>query len=241
MVSHAEACIARTDKQLNRQSDIQVSRSSVCSHATVLAALDACSCCDSMAHPFAHRQHCSSLVSMSVLSMLICSTYTTVAASFYWVRATLTCVSPHSALALLSLLLQLICGTGLCLDPALHQYDAVYAGAGCSSAQHQHYLRSLLAVGGVLVAPFKDKLVRAVRTSAHSVETAVLSTVCFSPIVPVPPTVADGGGSPVGGKTGSVLVRPQFKLPHWSPQNHCKHPAAFKDAGTVLFVMHRCY
>jgi hypothetical protein len=130
-----------------------------------------------------------------------------------------------------SSVLQLICGNGLCLDPALHQYDAVYAGAGCSSAQHQHYLCSLLAVGGVLVAPFKDKLVRAVRTSTHSVENAVLSTVCFSPIVPVPPTAADGE-SPCGGKTGSVM-RPQFKLPHWTPGNHSKHPAAFKNAGTL--------
>jgi tRNA1(Val) A37 N6-methylase TrmN6 len=34
MVSHAEACIARTDKELNRQADIQVSCSSVRDHST---------------------------------------------------------------------------------------------------------------------------------------------------------------------------------------------------------------
>lgn len=40
------------------------------------------------------------------------------------------------------------------------RYDCVYVGAGCVAARTMDYLKGLLNVGGVMVAPFDDELLR---------------------------------------------------------------------------------
>lgn len=40
------------------------------------------------------------------------------------------------------------------------RYDCIYVGAGCDLDKTLAYLQDLLNVGGVMVAPFGDELVR---------------------------------------------------------------------------------
>lgn len=41
-----------------------------------------------------------------------------------------------------------------------HSYDCVYVGAGCDPDLTLPYLKGLLNVGGVMIAPFREELVR---------------------------------------------------------------------------------
>lgn len=48
-------------------------------------------------------------------------------------------------------------GLGRCFRGS---YDCVYVGAGCDPAKTMDYLKGLLNVGGVMVAPFGEELLR---------------------------------------------------------------------------------
>lgn len=52
-----------------------------------------------------------------------------------------------------------VCGNGLCLNASFRQYDRVYCGAEVSS-WYEGYMKSLVKVGGTLVMPFNDKVLR---------------------------------------------------------------------------------
>ena len=48
----------------------------------------------------------------------------------------------------------------LLLDFSRCRYDCVYVGAGCDPDLTLPYLKGLLNVGGVMVAPFREELIR---------------------------------------------------------------------------------
>lgn len=61
---------------------------------------------------------------------------------------------------LLLLLLLFLVAPSLVCFPAPDRYDCVYVGAGCDPDLTLPYLKGLLNVGGVMVAPFREELIR---------------------------------------------------------------------------------
>lgn len=76
-------------------------------------------------------------------------------------------------------------GNCLCLNSEFPQYDRVYCGAACPE-NHENYIKNLVKVGGVLVMPLNDKLLKIKRTSETTWEETFLLSVSFaSCIAPV--------------------------------------------------------
>lgn len=73
---------------------------------------------------------------------------------------------------------------GNCLEISLDcgQYDRVYCGAGVQK-EHEDYMKSLLKVGGILVMPLEEKLIKITRTNATAWETKKILAVSFAPLV----------------------------------------------------------
>lgn len=127
-------------------------------------------------------------------------------------------------------------GMGISTDSG---YDCVYVGAGCNPDKTMDYLKGLLNVGGILVAPFGEELVRMERTVDGSFSTRTLCDVVFSPIVmpPPPPKVTENkGGEAVAEEPPAI----RFKVRPWSPACHSVYPEAFRNAvKTVLLANNR--
>ncbi|XP_068381459.1 protein-L-isoaspartate O-methyltransferase domain-containing protein 1 isoform X1 [Eschrichtius robustus] len=73
---------------------------------------------------------------------------------------------------------------GNCLQIASdsHQYDRVYCGAGVQK-DHEHYMKILLKVGGILVMPIEDQLTQIMRTGQNTWESKNILAVSFAPLV----------------------------------------------------------
>ncbi|CAM9237823.1 unnamed protein product [Ascophyllum nodosum] len=127
--------------------------------------------------------------------------------------------------------IQVIHGNGLHVA-ADSGYDCVYVGAGCDAELTLPYLQGLLNVGGVLVAPFGEELVRVQRTAENSFSRRSLCNVCFSPIIM--PNRKDRGMSDAQPPAVRFVVRP------WSPVCHSVYPPSFrKTVVTVLMANNR--
>eukprot|EP00903_Cladosiphon_okamuranus_P006015 g5935.t1 len=107
-------------------------------------------------------------------------------------------------------------------------YDCVYVGAGCDPDLTLPYLKGLLNVGGVMVAPFREELIRMERMSDGSFSSRTLCNVCFSPIaMPADPNDSHGGPEP---QPVRFVVKP------WSPLCHSVYPSSFRDAVVTVLM-----
>ncbi|XP_076065992.1 uncharacterized protein LOC143039616 [Oratosquilla oratoria] len=77
---------------------------------------------------------------------------------------------------------QFLQGNCMCLPPDMPQYDRVYCGASCPET-HENYMKSLIKVGGVLVMPLNDQLLKITRRSENTWDTEALLPVSFSSLV----------------------------------------------------------
>lgn len=73
--------------------------------------------------------------------------------------------------------------TGNCLNVAPgRQYDRVYCGAACPEG-HEGFIRQFVRVGGILVMPFKDHLLRIHRIDEDTWLHFTMLSVSFSTLV----------------------------------------------------------
>jgi len=104
------------------------------------------------------------------------------------------------------------------------KYDRIYVGASCPEDLKDTLCLSL-KVGGVLIAPVNDELVKVTRLDDTQCSAAfdhvVLSGVRFVNMVNHP----------------SVGVTPVLPTPVWTPQSACRFPASFKKSAKAIFLV----
>lgn len=76
-------------------------------------------------------------------------------------------------------------GNCLCLNSEFPQYDRVYCGAACP-LNHVNYMKNLIKVGGILVMPLNDQLLKIKRTSETTWEEQFLLSVSFATLIAPP-------------------------------------------------------
>lgn len=76
-----------------------------------------------------------------------------------------------------------VVGNCLCLNSEFPQYDRVYCGAACPE-NHVNYMKNLIKVGGILVMPLNDQLLKIKRTSETTWEEQFLLSVSFASLIP---------------------------------------------------------
>jgi hypothetical protein len=115
-------------------------------------------------------------------------------------------------------------GNCLGLDPSkMNKYDRIYVGAACTSQQSRIFA-SLLTLGGVLVAPIDDDLIKISRTSDNDFLYSHITSVRFTSLVNIP------------------QVNPKsFSLPMegWSPCRSGYFPRSFRSVMMTLLLFHR--
>ena len=101
---------------------------------------------------------------------------------------------------------EFLLGNALSLDPVSSRgaYDRVFVGAGCDAARASHFAL-LLKVGGVLVGPVENELLRIERFSTHVFSSATLMSVKFSPLLVPSPTRSDPAAGPRLGRLRPLL------------------------------------
>eukprot|EP00112_Aurelia_sp_Birch-Aquarium-sp1_P024495 Seg779.2 transcript_id=Seg779.2/GoldUCD/mRNA.D3Y31 product="Protein-L-isoaspartate O-methyltransferase domain-containing protein 1" protein_id=Seg779.2/GoldUCD/D3Y31 len=75
-----------------------------------------------------------------------------------------------------------VAGNCLMINPSYRKYDRVYCGAGCPP-EHEAFLKSLINVGGILIMPIRDTLVKYKRNSATEWEESNLLPVQFASLI----------------------------------------------------------
>lgn len=75
-----------------------------------------------------------------------------------------------------------VVGNCLLLDSSVHQYDRVYCGAACPT-EHENYMMDLVRIGGILVMPLNDHLLRVTRTGEKSYEIKNVLPVSFASLI----------------------------------------------------------
>ncbi|GFR29667.1 protein-L-isoaspartate O-methyltransferase domain-containing protein 1 [Trichonephila clavata] len=75
-----------------------------------------------------------------------------------------------------------VVGNCLLLDSSVHQYDRVYCGAACPT-EHENYMKNLVRVGGILVMPLNDHLLRVTRTGETTFEVKNVLPVSFAHLI----------------------------------------------------------
>ncbi|KAK3091982.1 hypothetical protein FSP39_024194 [Pinctada imbricata] len=73
-------------------------------------------------------------------------------------------------------------GNCLQLSSSCFLYDRVYCGASCPP-EHENYMKNLIKVGGILVMPLNDQLVKIRRTEETSWESKSVMSVSFATLV----------------------------------------------------------
>lgn len=67
------------------------------------------------------------------------------------------------------------------------QYDRVYCGAACPES-HEAFIKQFVRVGGILVMPYKDQLLRLKRVDEDTWLTHTMLPVSFATLVIPPPS-----------------------------------------------------
>ncbi|XP_054710809.1 protein-L-isoaspartate O-methyltransferase domain-containing protein 2-like [Uloborus diversus] len=73
-------------------------------------------------------------------------------------------------------------GNCLLLDSNCQLYDRVYCGASCPE-EYEPYVKNLIKIGGVLILPYNDKLLKITRTSETTWQSVKVLSVSFSPLI----------------------------------------------------------
>lgn len=79
-----------------------------------------------------------------------------------------------------------VIGNCLMLDSACQQYDRVYCGASCPE-EYEPYIKNLIKIGGILIMPLNEKLLKITRTGESTWTIAKVLSVSFAPLI-APPT-----------------------------------------------------
>ncbi|XP_055942718.1 protein-L-isoaspartate O-methyltransferase domain-containing protein 2-like isoform X2 [Argiope bruennichi] len=77
-------------------------------------------------------------------------------------------------------------GNCLTLDSNCPQYDRVYCGASCPE-EYEPYIKNLVKVGGILIMPLNEKLLKITRISETKWHTVKVLSVSFAPLISPPP------------------------------------------------------
>lgn len=73
--------------------------------------------------------------------------------------------------------------TGNCLKlECTRKYDRVYCGAACPES-HEAFIKQFVKIGGILVMPYKDHLLRIERVDTNSWKHRVMLPVLFAPLI----------------------------------------------------------
>lgn len=116
------------------------------------------------------------------------------------------------------------------------RYDRIYIGAACPPDMRD-FMCELLAVGGVLVGPLGDELLKIRRVSDHpstGLVVTCLAGVRFAPLIRSEPSSdAAAEGGPSLSLTGSV------RLPRrvWCPMVHSSYPRSFTTSVRTLLLV----
>lgn len=78
-----------------------------------------------------------------------------------------------------------VVGNCLMLDSSCQQYDRVYCGASCPE-EYESYIKNLVKIGGILIMPLNEKLLKITRTGETTWSTAKVLSVSFAPLVAPP-------------------------------------------------------
>ncbi|CAL1289968.1 unnamed protein product [Larinioides sclopetarius] len=77
-------------------------------------------------------------------------------------------------------------GNCLTLDSNCPQYDRVYCGASCPE-EYEPYIKNLVKIGGILIMPLNEKLLKITRVSETKWHTVKVLSVSFAPLISPPP------------------------------------------------------
>jgi hypothetical protein len=105
------------------------------------------------------------------------------------------------------------------------KYDRVYIGAACE-LKWKEFFCGLLNLGGVLVGPFGNNLIKLVKKSDKEFSTHTLARVQFAPLIAADPK----------SKSRGLVQLPSLI---WSPETHRKFPPHFKQGVTTVLLMER--
>lgn len=75
-----------------------------------------------------------------------------------------------------------VLGNCLMMNSSYRKYDRVYCGAGCPT-EHENYFKSLVKVGGILIMPIRDNLVKYKRINETEWEENCLLPVQFASLI----------------------------------------------------------
>ncbi|GIY81805.1 protein-L-isoaspartate O-methyltransferase domain-containing protein 2 [Caerostris darwini] len=73
-------------------------------------------------------------------------------------------------------------GNCLTLENNFGQYDRVYCGASCPE-EYEQYIKNLVKIGGILIMPLNEKLLKITRVSETKWHTVKVLSVSFAPLV----------------------------------------------------------
>lgn len=101
------------------------------------------------------------------------------------------------------------------------RYDRIYIGAQCPPSE-RHRVSALLTIGGILVGPIGDELLKVIRVNEEEFTQVSLACVRFAPLV------RSISSSP------EPIVLPRMV---WTPDLHEKYPDTFKQSvRTILLI-----
>jgi len=106
------------------------------------------------------------------------------------------------------------------------KYDRIYVAAGAEEADAE-FFRRFLAVGGVLVGPFGESLLKICRRTENDFSSQLVTRVMFAPL--------DRSSLEAAGPKPKVLLT----LPLWTPALAFRFPANFNQSAACLAVLQR--
>jgi len=105
--------------------------------------------------------------------------------------------------------IQFFHGNALLIDPTLcRTYDRIYVGAGCDS-RFKEVFQKLLSIGGIMVGPFDDEILKIRRLGPDNFSSVVGSSVHFAPLLKEP------------------QIPICLPMQGWSPKRHKSFPLNF--------------
>jgi len=118
-------------------------------------------------------------------------------------------------------------GNGLCIEANKMRYDRIYVGFGCrkDTGPEKYKLQNLLEIGGLMVGPFDDELLRIERISETEFHQQRIAYVCFAPV-----QLPD---------EQEMMKIISFPRAGWTPEIHRSYPRAFQEAVLTVLLSSR--
>jgi len=103
------------------------------------------------------------------------------------------------------------------------KYDRIYVAAGAAE-EDATFFRQFLSVGGVLIGPFAESLLKITRRTEEDYSSLLVTRVMFAPLI--------RNAMDVGAKV-------VFPIPQWSPAVASQFPATFNHSAACLAILQR--